>query len=67
MVFDQNDCQRLQQWFDERWNDDHTLDITEIVAQLIEKGWPNDGVLPFHVYLRMAYHVATDGLEAERE
>ncbi|MEA2554242.1 MAG: hypothetical protein QOJ65_2418, partial [Fimbriimonadaceae bacterium] len=66
-VHDQQDCKQLQQWFDKRWNDEFTFEITDLIETMIRTGWAREDIRPFLVYLRMAYHVATDGLEARKE
>jgi superfamily II DNA or RNA helicase len=58
--------QKLQRWFDERWQDRFCLDITEELAKIIDKSWAREEVVkPYYVYLKMAYHLsqeARDGL-----
>lgn len=67
-VVDQDAAQKLQRWFDERWNDDFALDISDELAKLIETSWAReDLVLPYHVYLKMAYHLCEEAKKGERE
>jgi superfamily II DNA or RNA helicase len=67
-VVDQDAAQKLLRWFEERWNDEFTLDISDELAHLIETSWAReDLVLPYHVYLKMAYHLCEEARKGERE
>lgn len=66
-IHDQPECEQLQAWFEERWDNPRCIDITELVESLISTGWPNEGIRPYLVYLRMAYHIAHEGIEAQTE
>lgn len=68
-VVEQDAARKLQGWFDERWNDEqHSFDISDDLAELIETSWASEKpVFPYHVYLKMAYHLSEEALEGERE
>ena len=67
-VVDQDAAQKLLRWFEERWNDEFTLDISDELAHLIETSWAREElVLPYHVYLKMAYHLCEEARKGERE
>ena len=66
-VLDHDATSKLQQWFEDRWNDRYCVDITEELLEIIEESWARrDLVPPYHIYLKMAYHLsneARDGIE----
>ena len=60
-VLDQDACNKLQRWFDERWNDRWCLDISSELADIIDQSWAGEKMLtPYHIYLKMAYHLSQD-------
>jgi superfamily II DNA or RNA helicase len=65
-VVDGDAAQKLAQWFDERWDDKFTLDITKDLIRLIDESWASEEpVDPYLVYLKVCYLVsqeARDGL-----
>jgi superfamily II DNA or RNA helicase len=68
-VVDRDDTNKLEQWFEERWNDRFCLDITEQLAEIIDESWAGRSLKPYFVYLKMAYHLsqeARDGLSQYR-
>ena len=67
-VTDRDDTAKLEQWFNDRWDDRFCLDITEQLADIIHEGWPTSR-LPYYIYLKMTYHLsqeARDGLSRYR-
>lgn len=65
-VVDHDATQKLQSWFDERWQDRFCLDISDELVEIIEESWAREELIPpYYVYLKMAYHLsqeARDGL-----
>lgn len=60
-VLDHDACSKLQQWFDDRWNDRWCLDISEELAQVIDSSWAREETpLPYHIYLKIAYHLSQE-------
>ena len=60
-VLDHDACQKLQKWFDDRWQDRWCLDISEELAQIIDSSWAREKpVPPYHIYLKMAYHLSQE-------
>jgi superfamily II DNA or RNA helicase len=58
-VLDHDACRKLQQWFDERWADRWCLDISAELADIIDTSWARaEPVLPYHIYLKIAYHLS---------
>jgi superfamily II DNA or RNA helicase len=66
-VVEQDAAQKLLRWFNDRWNDPTAEDITDILAEIIETSWAReDLVRPYHVYLKMAYHLCEEARQGER-
>ena len=60
-VLDQQSCETLSQWFEEKWQDQFSLDISEDIINLIEESWAGEKLLlPYHIYMKMAYHLSED-------
>ena len=50
---------KLSRWFDDRWNDRYCVDITDELVEIIEESWAREALIsPYHVYLKMAYHLS---------
>lgn len=63
-VLDEDACLKLSGWFEDRWKDRWSLDITDDVASIIEESWAREEpVPPFHIYLKMAYHLSREARE----
>ena len=59
-VLDHDAALKLKQWFEDRWNDQYCVDITDELLQIIEESWAREALIPpYHVYLKMAYHLST--------
>ena len=68
-VVDRDDTNKLEQWFEDRWDDRFCLDITEQLAEIIDESWAGRSLKPYYIYLKMAYHLsqeARDGLSQYR-
>ena len=60
-VLDHDACGKLQQWFEDRWADKWCLDISEELARIIDESWAREEpVPPYHVYLKIAYHLSEE-------
>jgi superfamily II DNA or RNA helicase len=60
-VVDQDACQKLARWFDERWDDRWCLDISDELEQIIGESWAREDLVPpYHIYLKMAYHLSQE-------
>jgi len=67
-VVEQDAAQKLLRWFDERWNDDRAFDLTDELASQIEKSWASEKLVrPYHVYLKIAYHLSEEARLGESE
>lgn len=60
-VLDHDATQKLHKWFEQRWNDRWCLDISDELVQIIEESWAREELTPpYHVYLKMAYHLSQE-------
>ena len=58
-VLDHDAALKLEQWFEDRWSDRFCVDITDELLQIIEESWAREALIPpYHVYLKMAYHLS---------
>jgi hypothetical protein len=67
-VVDHDACQKLARWFEDRWDDRWCLDISDELATIIEQSWArSEPIPPYHIYLKMAFHLSKEALESIRE
>ena len=60
-VLDHDATQKLAQWFENRWNDRFCIDISKELIQIIEESWAREELIPpYHIYIKMAYHLAEE-------
>ena len=60
-VMDHDACEKLAKWFEDRWTDKWCIDISDELATIIETSWARElPVMPYHVYLKIAYHLARE-------
>ncbi|MDX2129771.1 MAG: helicase-related protein [Chloroherpetonaceae bacterium] len=60
-VMDQDAANKLATWFDDRWNDRWCIDITQELIEIIDNSWAADRLVsPFHIYLKIAYHLSRE-------
>lgn len=67
-VLDHDAGEKLQKWFEERWNDRWCLDISKELIEIIEESWAREKAIPpHHIYVKMAYHLSEEAREGLRE
>ena len=60
-VLDQQSCEELSRWFEDKWQDQFSLDISEEIINLVEESWAGERLLPpYHIYMKMAWHLSED-------
>ena len=60
-VLEHDACDKLEKWFNDRWNENACIDISEELAGIIENSWAREELIsPYHIYLKMAFHLAQD-------
>lgn len=67
-VTDQDACNKLASWFEDRWNDRWCLDISQEIVDIIEQSWAREELIPpHHIYVKMAYHLSEEARDGIRE
>lgn len=67
-VVDWDGTKVLDKWFQERWSDRYTIDITEDLIELIQESWAGDSQpLPYDVFLKICWHLSRDVREGLAE
>jgi superfamily II DNA or RNA helicase len=60
-VVDQDACQKLARWFEDRWEDRWCIDISDELVEIIGQSWAREEPLPpYYIYLKMAYHLSEE-------
>lgn len=60
-VLEQDAASKLVKWFEERWNDSKSYDITKDLIEVIETSWATEKPIPpYHIYLKIAYHLSQE-------
>jgi len=60
-VLDHDACDKLARWFEDRWNDRFCLDISKELVEIINESWARpDPISPYHIYIKMAYHLSQE-------
>ena len=67
-IVDHDATKKLENWFKNRWEDRWALDITEELIEVLETSWASEQLVsPYHIYLKMAYHLAKEAREGISE
>lgn len=60
-VLDHDACEKLQKWFNDRWQDRWCVDISAEIIQIIDQSWARETLIPpYYIYLKMAYHLSQE-------
>ncbi len=60
-VVDADACEKLEDWFEARWNDRWCIDISKELVEIIEASWAREELIPpYHIYVKMAYHLSQE-------
>jgi len=60
-VLEQDAALKLEKWFNDRWDERWSIDITDELIEIIDNSWAADRLVPpYHVYLKMAYHLSQE-------
>lgn len=58
-VLDSDACEKLREWFEDRWEENWCIDISKELAEIIEESWAREALIPpYHIYIKMAYHLS---------
>ena len=67
-VVEHDACRKLEKWFNERWEDRWCLDISQELADIIDESWAREEMLlPYYIYLKMAYHLSEEARTGLRD
>lgn len=67
-VLDHDACKKLVRWFEDRWNDKWCIDISAELVDIIEQSWAREELIPpYHIYIKMAYHLSQEAREGLTE
>jgi superfamily II DNA or RNA helicase len=60
-VLEQDAANKLATWFEDRWDDKWCIDITDDIIDVLEESWASEQLTPpYHIYLKMAYHLSRE-------
>jgi superfamily II DNA or RNA helicase len=60
-VLDNDACNKLARWFEDRWNDKFCVDISKELSEIIGESWASEKPIPpYHIYVKMAYHLSQE-------
>jgi len=60
-ILDSDACNKLAQWFEDRWNDRWCIDISDELVEIINESWAREELIPpHHIYIKMAYHLSQE-------
>jgi superfamily II DNA or RNA helicase len=58
---DTGNAEFLAQWFNDRWEDKFSIDISEELVEVIKNSWASENdISPYHIYLKTAYLLSQD-------
>jgi SNF2 family DNA or RNA helicase len=60
-VMDHDATEKLHHWFEMRWNDRYSIDITDELIKIIDECWAAERIIdPYLIHLKLAYHLSRD-------
>ncbi|MFB3980296.1 SNF2-related protein [Microbacterium proteolyticum] len=60
-VVDSDGAAKLDSWFEDRWNDKFSIDVTADLIEIIDESWASETPLtPYEVYLKVCWHLSRD-------
>ena len=58
---DPDDGQKFDKWFNVRWNDAFSLDITKELADILDESWASENKpTPWEIYLKIMYNLSRE-------
>ena len=62
-ILDHDACNKLQKWFNQRWEEYGCIDISQELAAIIDNSWARQELIPpHHIYLKIAYHLSHEAI-----
>ena len=62
-VLDIDATKKLADWFEIKWKHRWCLDISDKLAEIIEKSWAGNKIHPYEIYIKTAYELSKDAIE----
>lgn len=60
-VVDSDGAAKLDDWFEDRWDDKFSIDVTADLIEIIDESWASETPLtPYEVYLKVCWHLSRD-------
>lgn len=60
-VLDHDATEKLHFWFNDRWDDRFSIDVSDELVQIIDESWAADRIIdPYLIHLKLAYHLSRD-------
>ena len=60
-VMDHDSTEKLHSWFQSRWSDRYSIDITDELIAIIDECWAAERLVdPYLIHLKLAYHLSRD-------
>lgn len=58
-VVEQDAANKLSKWFQDRWDDRWSIDISQELVEILDESWAGEkDIPPYYIYLKTAYHLA---------
>ncbi len=65
---DRDQAEKLSRWFENRWNDNFCVDITDELIKAIDESWAAERFIPpYYIYLKIAYHLSEEARNGIKE
>lgn len=65
---DFDDNQKYAKWFNDRWNDTFSVDITKDLIDILDASWASiKGPTPYEVYLKIMFHLSREARQGVSE
>ncbi len=62
-VVEQDAANKLSQWFNDRWGDKWSIDISTELYNTIMDSWAGGAKSPYHLYIKTAWHLSREAVE----
>ncbi|WP_025769774.1 helicase-related protein [Thioalkalivibrio sp. HK1] len=62
-VLDIDATKKLADWFEGKWTHRWCLDISDQLAEIIEKSWAGNKIHPYEIYIKTAYELSKDAID----
>ncbi len=60
-VVEQDAAKKLVKWFEDRWEHRLCIDISEELIEILGESWAGEELIPpYHIYLKVAYHLSQE-------